>query len=62
LAILPIGAYCQIEIVWLLADLSIAMMLITNLVGVFGLSKEVIKEANEEFGPAKEIAPQLADK
>lgn len=61
LAILPIGAYCKIEIVWLLADLSIALMLLTNLVGVFGLSKEVIRETNEEFS-AKEVAPQLTEK
>ncbi len=42
LALLPIGSVLRVDMIWVLADLSIALMLITNLVGVAGLSKEVI--------------------
>lgn len=54
LLILPIGAYCKIGLVWILADISIGFMLVTNLIGVIGLSKEVIYETELEFGSQKE--------
>lgn len=47
--LLPLGAYSTIELVWVLADISIGFMLITNLIGVIGLSKEVIDETELEF-------------
>lgn len=54
--ILPVGAYCNVEFAWLLADLSIGLMLIANLIGVFGLSREVIAETKEAFDPSKEAS------
>jgi alanine or glycine:cation symporter, AGCS family len=42
LALLPIGSILRVDLIWVLADLSIALMLITNLVGIAGLSKEVV--------------------
>lgn len=42
LALIPVGAVARVDLVWVLADLSIALMLLTNLLGVAGLSKEVI--------------------
>lgn len=51
LLFLPIGAYFKIALVWVLADISIGFMLITNLIGLIGLSKEVIHETQLEFEP-----------
>lgn len=47
--IIPIGAIAQVDLVWLLADLSICLMLATNLIGVAGLSRDVIYETKEYF-------------
>jgi AGCS family alanine or glycine:cation symporter len=47
--LIPIGAVAEVDIVWRLADLSIALMLLTNLVGVFGLSKEVVEDTYSYF-------------
>lgn len=55
IAVLPIGAFCKISFVWILADISIALMLITNIWGVFGLSKEVIEETNKSLSPTKPL-------
>lgn len=49
IALLPLGAYCHLSLAWTLADISIALMLITNLIGVSKLSKEVITETQTEF-------------
>jgi alanine or glycine:cation symporter, AGCS family len=49
LALIPIGAVAHVELVWILADLSIAFMLVTNLIGIAGLSKEVIVESKRYF-------------
>jgi AGCS family alanine or glycine:cation symporter len=53
-AAIPIGAMTQVDWVWLLADISISFMVTTNLIGIIGLSHEVIKESREFF---PEIAP-----
>jgi len=50
LALLPIGSVLRVDLIWVLADLSIALMLITNLVGIAGLSKEVIAGSLSFFG------------
>ena len=42
LLLIPVGAIARVDLVWVLADFSIALMLLTNLFGVAGLSKEVI--------------------
>jgi alanine or glycine:cation symporter, AGCS family len=49
LLMIPIGAITQVEWVWLLADVSISFMLITNMIGIAGLSHEVIKESRIFF-------------
>lgn len=49
IALIPVGALINVDLIWQLADLSISMMLATNLVGVIGLSKEVITETRLFF-------------
>jgi AGCS family alanine or glycine:cation symporter len=46
---IPVGAIIQVDWVWLLADLSISFMLITNMIGVVGLAHEVVDESREFF-------------
>lgn len=50
-AVIPLGALTQVDWVWLLADLSISLMLVTNMIGVVGLSHEVIDD-NREYSLA----------
>jgi AGCS family alanine or glycine:cation symporter len=45
----PLGTLIQIDIVWILSDVSITLMLIANLIGVALLSKEVIQESRVYF-------------
>ncbi|MEI8329472.1 MAG: amino acid carrier protein [Chlamydiia bacterium] len=53
LLLIPVGAVARVELVWILADLSISLMLLTNLIGVAGLSSEVIGETRSYFGRDK---------
>ncbi|MFI0434484.1 MAG: alanine/glycine:cation symporter family protein [Parachlamydiaceae bacterium] len=54
-ALIPLGAMIHVDLIWRLADISISLMLITNLVGVIGLSKEVVRESREFFLRKKEL-------
>ncbi|MBM3207811.1 MAG: sodium:alanine symporter family protein [Chlamydiae bacterium] len=49
LVLIPIGAVAHVDLVWVLADISISLMLITNFIGVTGLSSEVIRESKLYF-------------
>lgn len=49
LCMIPLGAYFQVEHVWLLSDISFSLMLATNMIGVAGLSKEVKKATQNAF-------------
>ncbi|NDE82206.1 MAG: sodium:alanine symporter family protein [Chlamydiia bacterium] len=60
LLLIPFGAIARVELVWVLADLSISWMLLTNLVGVVGLSSEVVEETKAYF--AKEGIEKLENK
>ncbi|NGX39602.1 MAG: Amino-acid carrier protein AlsT [Chlamydiae bacterium] len=53
IAIVPVGAFCNVHLVWLLADISFSLMLLTNMIGVAGLSKEVIRDSNAVLFPKK---------
>lgn len=46
---IPLGAIAQVELVWKLADICISLMLICNMVGVIGLSSQIIREGNKFF-------------
>lgn len=48
-ALIPMGALIHVDLIWKLADISISLMLITNLIGIIGLSKEVIGESRKFF-------------
>ncbi len=49
IALIPIGAIAKVKLVWVLADLSISLMLVCNLLGVIGLSSEVIEGSKAFF-------------
>lgn len=51
--LIPVGTLIHVDMVWILADLCVAGMLIVNLIGVTGLSKEVIIDSKEYFTEAK---------
>lgn len=50
IALLPVGALIQVEVVWILADICVTAMLVTNMIGIAGLSREVIKDTHTFFG------------
>lgn len=47
--LVPVGATLQIDLVWTLADIALSSMLVLNLIGVAGLSKEVIADTHAFF-------------
>ncbi len=47
--LIPVGAFLHVDFVWTLADIALSSMLVLNLIGVAGLSKEVIGESREFF-------------
>ncbi|MBJ7448966.1 MAG: sodium:alanine symporter family protein [Parachlamydiales bacterium] len=49
IAMIPVGAVMHVDMVWLVADLSISMMLITNMIGIVGLSRGVIVDSRTFF-------------
>lgn len=49
IATIPLGAFFDVNSVWLLADISISLMLATNMIGVARLSKEVLEASREYF-------------
>lgn len=53
--LVPIGALIHVDLVWILADICITCMLIVNLIGVIGLSSEVINDSRDYFACNVEI-------
>ncbi len=49
IVLVPVGALLHVELVWILADIALSSMLLINLIGVAGLSKEVIVDTREFF-------------
>ncbi len=47
--LVPVGAVIHVDLVWILADICITSMLIVNLIGITGLSSEVIRESRQYF-------------
>jgi alanine or glycine:cation symporter, AGCS family len=45
----PIGAVMHVDFVWILADISLSLMVVINFIGVAGLSKEVIGDSQRYF-------------
>ncbi len=46
---LPLGGFAHTSTVWLLADLSIGLMVVMNLVGIIGHSPKIIEETQEHL-------------
>lgn len=57
LAMIPVGAVLDVEMAWLLADISISLMLAANMYGVARLSPEVIADSKSYF--SKEASSEL---
>ena len=56
----PLGSILYIDFVWVLADICLTFLLILNLIGVVGLSKEVIGESSAYFNSSlKTSIPEL---
>lgn len=49
ICMVPVGALLRVDLVWMLADLSLSFMLLINLIGVAGLSHQVIGESRAFF-------------
>jgi AGCS family alanine or glycine:cation symporter len=49
ITLIPVGSLIHVDLIWILADISISLMLVTNIVGVMGLSQEVIGESRQYF-------------
>lgn len=49
--LIPFSALFDVNFVWTLADVSLALMTLVNLIGIFGLSNEVIGESRSYFAP-----------
>lgn len=47
--VVPLGAILHVDFVWILADISLSLMVVINLIGVAGLSKEVIHDSRSYF-------------
>lgn len=47
IALIPMGALIHVDLIWALADTAIASMLVINLIGVLGLSHEVVAETRK---------------
>lgn len=58
IALVPVGCMVYLDTVWILADISITLMLFINLIGVLGLSKVVIDSTNEFDRANAEIKPE----
>lgn len=49
IALVAVGAYLKLDLVWIIADIVNALMAIPNLIGIIGLRKVIIKETNYYF-------------
>lgn len=47
--VVPVGAFLQVDAVWVLADGALSLMVVLNLIGVCGLSREVIRDSQQFF-------------
>ncbi len=52
----PLGALINVNFAWILADVTLLFMLVINLIGVTGLSREVIGDARSFFKARLEIS------
>ncbi|WP_085783978.1 alanine/glycine:cation symporter family protein [Candidatus Nucleicultrix amoebiphila] len=63
--LIPIGAMAHVNLVWAVADISVNLMMVINMIGILGLSKLVIHETNAFFFKTKArkgLMPHLNDR
>lgn len=58
--LVPVGGVLHVDFVWVLADIALTFMMILNLIGVAGLSKEVVQDTQDYF--ATQLEPVLTTK
>ncbi|MGN6671033.1 MAG: alanine/glycine:cation symporter family protein [Candidatus Nucleicultricaceae bacterium] len=56
IALIPVGAFAQVHLVWGIADVSMSLMMALNVVGVVWLSPLVIRETRAFFYPGRRHA------
>ena len=49
---IPLGGLLHVDLIWGLADISISLMLLINIIGVTLLSKQVIQANQSYFSPS----------
>ena len=54
IALIPVGSLIHVGMIWTLADLAITLMVVTNLIGVMGLSRRVIEDSEQFILAAKD--------
>lgn len=47
IGMIPIGSLLEVEVIWILADMAVSMMLTINLIGIVGLSSDVIHSTRQ---------------
>lgn len=47
IAMVPVGSFLHVDLIWTMADIAITLMLFLNIVGIAGLSKHVIDSSRE---------------
>ncbi|MCP5469732.1 MAG: sodium:alanine symporter family protein [Chlamydiales bacterium] len=51
IGLIPLSAFFTVNFVWAFADIALALMTLVNLIGIFGLSREVVRESRDYFLP-----------
>jgi alanine or glycine:cation symporter, AGCS family len=59
--LVPVGAILKVSMAWVLADISMTVMLVINVFGTAMLTKEVISEYNNYFAVKEEPSITLSD-
>lgn len=55
IVLVPVGALLKVDFVWIFADLALTAMLVLNLTGIAGLSKEVIYDTRFFFKKPRKV-------
>ncbi len=53
------GDLMHVDMVWVLADICVTLLLTSNMIGIAGLSEEVILASRAYFGQKKALEPSL---
>lgn len=59
ISLIPVGAVLHVDFVWILADVALSLMVVTNLIGIAKLSKEVISDTQTYLYAGKETGHEV---